>query len=186
LDGNLSRLLRKRGHQMEEDIERGQGEPESVLRHIGTASGPFGALAGRSAFMRPPVVKALLTCAALLLTTTFAQAQSRTLSGNEWLAQCNRNDAQHCEGYARGIADALQIWEQLAPDSAPACIPNAVLSTQLTAVGRQILTNNAKDLHLWAGQLLAAAYAQAWPCRPPRSKFPDIPGMEKGPPRRSE
>jgi hypothetical protein len=95
-----------------------------------------------------------------------AQPQPQPVSGNQWLAACNDKGAGQivCLMYARGVADTLGLWQNLAPNTAPACIPPEVTATQLKDVGQQYMTIHANERHYAVAPLLMTAFKQEWPC----------------------
>ena len=82
---------------------------------------------------------ALVVVACLMSAPSYAQRSGDTFlsacEGRGWNGKGKGGDAAvamgHCYGYARGIADALMIWETLSPETAKACIPNNVTTQEL-------------------------------------------------------
>ena len=115
---------------------------------------------------RPAVRAVMLLAAACLLSIPGRAAAQSFHSGNDWLEYCNDGSAGRiaCINYAPGVADTIELWRRLAPNTAMACIPPEVTGAQLKDVGQQFMTVHAKDRHYPAVQLLTAAFTQAWPC----------------------
>ena len=112
------------------------------------------------------MIRAMLLAAACLISIPSHAAYS----GNDWLEYCNDGSGGQmvCLSYARGVADTIELWRRLAPNTAMACIPPEVTGGQLKEIGQQFMTVHAKDRHYPAVQLLTGAFMEAWPC--PRAK----------------
>ena len=108
----------------------------------------------------------MLLAAACLLSIPGHAAAPPWYTGNDWLEYCNDGSAGQilCISYARGVADTIELWRRLAPNTAVACIPPEVTTGQLKEIGQQFMTAHAKDRHYPAVQLLTGAFMQAWPC----------------------
>jgi hypothetical protein len=71
----------------------------------------------------------------------------------------------HCFAYILGVADALSIWKNTAPDTAPACPESGVAGAQYRDVGVKYITDKIKDRHNAAAMLLMRAFREEWPCK---------------------
>jgi hypothetical protein len=97
--------------------------------------------------------------------------------GNSWFSKCRFTmdqirgtskealELMNCAGYARGVADTIQIWQVAENDKAPACIPVKVTAQQLIDIGLKFMRENPAQRHLTASLLLMRAYSVAWPCK---------------------
>lgn len=65
-------------------------------------------------------------------------------------------------GYVVGVHDATWATKQLTPF----CVPDGVLSGQLTDVAWKFLEQNPELRHHSASYLVRRAFAKAWPCPP--------------------
>lgn len=102
-----------------------------------------------------------------LLASTSIPASAAAASGNEWTDHCKSKDKIRvvlCQQYARGLADGLTVWQFMSPDTASACIPQAVRAVQLADVAMKYIAANPKSRHEEAGWLLARSFIEAWPC----------------------
>jgi Rap1a immunity proteins len=96
----------------------------------------------------------------LLLTTTLLGAlmssvQAVDLDGNALLRECSRDATRFCQGFALGIAWAGPQY----------CKPEGLMGSDHTAVVMRYLRQQSGRLHLPAQNLVAEAYAAAWPCK---------------------
>jgi len=73
-----------------------------------------------------------------------------------------------CLGFVTGIADAMTERNPIGGWSA--CIPLDVTIGQAADVAKQFLTSHPELRHLVAASLVAAALAQAFPCKPGAGK----------------
>src|SRR5262249_41327889 len=70
----------------------------------------------------------------------------------------------HCYGYVRGVADGLQTWEIMAPDTAKVCIPMNVTSAELLKI---VQRRSAKLNSPFNGPAdkVAISMMMEWPCK---------------------
>ena len=108
-------------------------------------------------------VKIVTAAAIALAFISNPAAAAKAASGNEWVGYCKAGSPT-CWTYARGVADGLAVWEMISPETATACIPQAVDAAQLRDIGLQFIKDNPKDRHVPAGLLLAKAFMTTWPC----------------------
>jgi Rap1a immunity proteins len=114
----------------------------------------------------------------LLLTTTLlgalmSSAQAVDLDGNALLRECSRDATRFCQGFALGIAWAGPQY----------CKPEGLMGSDHTAVVMRYLRQQSGRLHLPAQNLVAEAYAAAWPCKNQVARTPQqIPPSPPTPP----
>ncbi len=91
----------------------------------------------------------------------------------DWYNECTANTKETvgymkqltCLRYARGLADGVELWHLLDPNSARICIPKQVDAQQLVEVGKKYYRENPRDQHTEAAVLLGLAFQDAWPCQ---------------------
>lgn len=88
-------------------------------------------------------------------------------SGNDLFTKCSSDDASpafiYCLGFVTAIADTMA--DRSDPFSGYyACFPNGVTKGQVLDVAMQYLRQNPQYRHFSAATLVAAAYAEAFPC----------------------
>jgi hypothetical protein len=107
----------------------------------------------------------LLFVAAVLMLVTPALAQPVTSNGFETgdslFSYCGNPERQPCTGYVTGIAD---VMASNAINGLRACIPLNITKRQAVDVARAFLTKHPNAQHFQASALVAAAFAEAWPC----------------------
>jgi hypothetical protein len=110
------------------------------------------------------LLSSVATATALMSTPTMA-AEAQT--ANDWVALCNGNPTERivCYSYARGLADALILWQISSPITAPVCIGSVVNARQLVDVGVAFIQANTRSRTDDAGAVLAASFLRAWPCK---------------------
>src|SRR6266446_7886771 len=117
--------------------------------------------------MKRAMMISITIIGAFLLTP--AHAQNRPfVDGNAWYERCRDsalNTQALCHGYALGVVDVLQVWKNTAPDTAPACIPSGIASSQLRDIRLQYIATRTKERHKPASELLISAFQEQWPCK---------------------
>ena len=114
--------------------------------------------------------------AAIAVSAISASTAAAVEDGNSWAAKCQKSVEQlrsstekmqftHCVGYARGVADTIQLWAGAEGDKAPACIPEKATAQQLIDIGFKYIRENPAERHLPANALLMRAFRVAWPCK---------------------
>jgi Ssp1 endopeptidase immunity protein Rap1a len=117
-------------------------------------------------------IRTIAVAIAVAISASTAAAED----GNSWSSRCRITPEQrstttegmwlmNCSGYARGVADTIQLWRGAEGDKAPACIPEKVTTQQLIDVGLRFMRENPAERHLPAGVLLTRAFSLAWPCK---------------------
>jgi hypothetical protein len=93
-------------------------------------------------------------------------------NGSDWLSRCqdatatgDAAKAAYCFSYARGLADGLEIWAVISPETAPVCIPTQVQGQELVDVGMRYLKSHPDIQALAAGVPLVQSFAETWPCK---------------------
>jgi len=104
----------------------------------------------------------------LLSKTAEAQLVSYMGDGNKVLILCTHPEGfKGCYGYIAGIADSMAGGNPVGGKRA--CIQKEVTAGQLVDVTVNYLTQNPAERHVMGSHLVAAALAQAFPCRVPPS-----------------
>jgi hypothetical protein len=103
---------------------------------------------------------------ALALCTSSARA-GPTSSAEEFSERCQDGGPNlgWCVGYARGLADGLDVWQALSPNTAKACIDYKVEAGALLEVGLRFIKAHPELRTAPAPYLLAPAFIEAWPCK---------------------
>ena len=128
--------------------------------------------AGSGFFMRSSA--RLVALAATALALACLPATARAVTGNELWTYCAVTDPgsqgfNHlyfgdCEGFMLAIADALTSPNGIY--GFRACFPANSTRGQSMAVVRRYLEQHPEQRHYQAGSLVAAALAEAFPCKP--------------------
>jgi hypothetical protein len=106
----------------------------------------------------------LIILAAIFLFCAPANAQSRAvfMDGNELHQECE-SYSPGCWGFVAGVADAL---ESITGSAIPhTCRPLEVELRQVVDLAKNTLAENPAQRHRAAFNILAEAFAEAWPCR---------------------
>jgi hypothetical protein len=111
--------------------------------------------------------------AAILVAVTCAfSVPALAANGSDWLERCqdatttgDAAKAAYCFSYARGLADGLEIWAVISPETAPVCIPTQVQGQELVDVGMRYLKSHPDTQTLAAGVPLVQSFAETWPCK---------------------
>lgn len=90
-----------------------------------------------------------------------AGALAARLDGNGLQARCSTNDVKSCAIYLDGFAAALST---IPSDRRAACVPEGVNGLQMRDVVLKYLRNTPEARQKPAADLIAAAFAKAWPC----------------------
>jgi hypothetical protein len=94
-----------------------------------------------------------------------------TSSAGEFSEQCQdgglgaSGSLRWCVGYARGLADGLDVWRELSPDTALICIDRKVEADTLLEVGLRFVKAHPEYHTAPAPHVLAMAFREAWPCK---------------------
>ena len=114
---------------------------------------------------------------AVTIAVTISASTAAAEDGNSWSSKCRITIEQargttkeamwlmNCSGYARGVADTIQLWRGAEGDKAPACIPEKATTQQLVDIGLRFIRENPAERHLPASVLLMRAFSVAWPCK---------------------
>jgi hypothetical protein len=116
-------------------------------------------------------IRTIAAAIAVAISASAAAAED----GNSWAAKCQpvgqrsttkeAMEFMNCTGYARGVADSIQLWWGAEGDKAPACIPEKAKTQQLLDIGLRFIRENPAERHLPVSALLMRAFRVAWPCK---------------------
>jgi len=108
---------------------------------------------------------AAIAVAALLAAPAAAEGPSSSwTTGSELRTTCEAAALGPCLGYAVAIADVMVNGNTIT--SWRACIPEAATTGQLKDIAVRYLRDHPDERHYGAASLVAAAFAQAFPCKP--------------------
>ncbi len=96
---------------------------------------------------------------AFALTSSTAQA----ITGNEMLADLQRNDISYEYGYSTGLIAGVYETSQRFQGKY-LCIPEGVSNKQIIDVVKASLISNPEKRHMDASYLVYMILAKSWPC----------------------
>lgn len=107
------------------------------------------------------VLSLVLFAAVVAPTPTYAGGRGRFVTGNDLHRKCQDRSAQM---YVLGVYDALSITEGTVSDTVR-CVPDGVVSSQLTDIACKFVDENPAARHLNAALLVTRSFYVAFDCK---------------------
>ena len=103
-----------------------------------------------------------MTLIAMMVTPDPALSFVGFQTGNTLLATCTSDNIGVCLGYLEGLADVMALGSPVYKSHA--CLPSGVSGRQLIDITVDFLQSHAAIRHFQAASLVAAAFANSFPC----------------------